>query len=813
MPYQGSANAVSGVPEKLQSSARWREIESGFHQNGRAADVLAGLTEATDAIVRDAYNSSVARVLPQSAAMFAVGAYGRGETFPYSGADIVILLDTIPDTDAIRDAKATFARVLWDAGLRLNYTVRTLGECLEVREQNIDLAIGMLDRRFLAGDDELRNRLEDRLPIALTRAAKKIALRLVHSARTRHAKHGNTAQRLEPDVKDAPGGLRDLRLLDWLTKLFPEIEPAPALAGARQMLAVARCFLHYRAGRDENILDFEAQAALAAPPFSRPASEYFRSARTVFKQALHALDTVEKSHSSLLDNFREYRTRLSNAEFTVARDRVLLRNPSHLESDPDLLLRLLEFIARHGVPPARETERRIESASQQLSAYFAGRRPLWAALKDILSAPHAPLALRTLHHTGMLAALLPECADIQDLPLAHGGRQFTADEHVLRLLECIAYLRPATDAMRQRFAGLLSELDQPALVGFAQIFADVDPVRALTAAERIEMPDEERYTARFLLEHRDDVAAALARDIEDPATAAQLAHGVGTVERLKLLTILTYANISESAESDAVIPYRLDQLWRVYSVTQQELTRELETERIEQAPGELPEAAEFVKGFPSRYLRAHSPAEITAHYRLYERSRPTGAAVQLDPVEGGYRLAIVARDRPYLFASFAAAISSFGLDILKAEAFSNVKGVILDTFVFSDPKRMLQLNPSEVERLKDMLQRVALGKTDAQRLMRPSRQPDPKKRTVAPEVRFDSAACETATLVEIVTEDRPGLLYSLATVFSSSACNIDVVLIDTKGHRAIDVFYVAFEGRKLSSDLEARLREKLIAAC
>jgi [protein-PII] uridylyltransferase len=139
--------------------------------------------------------------------------------------------------------------------------------------------------------------------------------------------------------------------------------------------------------------------------------------------------------------------------------------------------------------------------------------------------------------------------------------------------------------------------------------------------------------------------------------------------------------------------------------------------------------------------------------------------------------------------------------------------VILDSFVISDPKRMLQLNPSEIERLQDLAHRVALGKTDAQRLMRNVPQADPKKRRSNPEVRFDSTECETATLVEIVTEDRPGLLYSLATVFSRLSCNIDVVLIDTKGHRAIDVFYVAYDGRKLSPEKEAALREDLLAAC
>jgi [protein-PII] uridylyltransferase len=265
--------------------------------------------------------------------------------------------------------------------------------------------------------------------------------------------------------------------------------------------------------------------------------------------------------------------------------------------------------------------------------------------------------------------------------------------------------------------------------------------------------------------------------------------------------------------SDAMTPWRLERLWRAYEVTRQELTRELETDRIQDVPESLPGRPAFLKGFPVRYLRAHSPSEIEEHMRLYEESRPTGVAVQLDRIEGAYRLTVIARDMPALFASFAGAISSFGLDILKAEAFSNARGTILDTFVFADPQRTLDLNPPESERLLDLIRRVALGKTDGQRLLRSRVQPDPKKRSAPPQVHFDSDACDTATLVEITAEDRPGLLYNLATVFSTTACNIDVVLIDTKGRRAIDVFYVAHDGQKLSPELQAALKEKLLAVC
>ncbi|MEI9975619.1 MAG: hypothetical protein WDO73_28280 [Ignavibacteriota bacterium] len=426
------------------------------------------------------------------------------------------------------------------------------------------------------------------------------------------------------------------------------------------------------------------------------------------------------------------------------------------------------------------------------------------------------MALRTLQSTGLLGAMIPEWESIEGVVIANADFRYTVDEQTLRTIEAVLALAGPLGPERQGFAALRSEIDDVALLIFALLFHEMGPdaaARARNAGLRMAMPAEALEAVEFQIVHRSDLSDAMTgRDLDDPATVRLLAERVGTIERLRLLAVVTYARIVSFSEEDK-IAWRLDQLWRVYGATQHELLRELETDRIQQVPRDLPPNAGFVKGFPLRYLRAHSAAEIQEHLQLFELSRPTGVAVKLRPLEGAYLVTIVARDKPSLFASFAGAISSFGLDILKAEAFSNSAGVVLDTFVVADPKRMLKLNPTEVDRLSDLLQRIALGRTDAQKLMRGRGLPDANKRTGPPSVRFDSEACSTATLVEIETEDRPGLLYSLATVFSSSACNIDVVLVDTKGHRAIDVFYVAHDGRKLPPELQVRLKDKLMAVC
>jgi [protein-PII] uridylyltransferase len=817
---RGDAAAVA--PDGLRASAAWGRIESEFLASGDAAAAQAGITQLIDVAVADAYGATIGSLFPHASAALAVGEYGRKELAPGSGAEVLILFEAESDPAGLQDAVTDFARRLWDAGVRPLHAIRTITESLDGGEQNLELLTALMDHRLLAGDVAVYAKLEAKAPGALAKHAPKLTQRLCRLARARHSLFRDTYRQAWPDVVESPGGLRDLRLPERLLRLNPEhAQDGPDLDGARRMLWQARCFLHYRSGGDRTALDPDAQDSIAGQPFAAPHSrrlwmrEYYGHGRVVFNQARNALDACERSESSLLDNFRSYRARFSNAEFTVSRERLLLRNPAQLESDPMMALRMLEHIARHGVAPAAETERRLEAARPAFAAWCAQPRTLWPAVKIVLALPHASLALRTLAGAGLMTALFPEWGRIEDSPAEDSARRYTAEEETLMAVEHLLELRSAASPAAKRFAELAGEIGNPAPVAFALLFhgEGLGAEAARAAMARIEMPQEERADVEFLIENQRELASASGgRDLDDPATARRLAERVGAIERLRMLAVMTYANLA-SSNPDDMSAWRLEQFWRAYDAARQELTRELETERIREVPAAIATHADFVKGFPARYLRAHSPAEVEAHLRLYDLSRPTGVAVQLDALEGVYRLVVVARDRPYLFASFAGAVSSFGLDILKAEAFANSKGVVLDTFVFADPKRALQLNPSEMERLTDLIRRVALGKTDAQRLMRNRPRPEPRKGSAGPQVRFDSEACETATLVEIVTEDRPGLLYSLAMAFSSNNCNIDVVLIDTQRHQAIDVFYVAYEGRKLTPDLQARLEEKLVAAC
>ena len=796
--------------------------------------VLEERTSSVDALVLKSWAQHISRRVPLGVALLAVGGYGRRQLFPYSDVDLLLLFASEKTAAGVKDSISGFLQQLWDAGLRVSHSVRTPGECAELQDSNIELSVSLLDQRYLTGDAGVYGLLVQKLPRFVHSQRDGLTRHLSRMTRERRAQYNGTFYHLEPNIKEAPGGLRDLQLMAWLaqvaaTKPALLAPPAPMaeLSDARNFLFALRYYLHQHAKRDSNVLSFDAQEWVADRlGIAEPAElmrAYFRNARVVDRSALRVLETEEARASSLFAQFRDRRSRISNADFTVARERVYIRAPHQIEAEPELLLRLLEFVARHGFRLSVEAEERIAGHLPAARRYFAVSRPIWGAIGKALSLPHAALALRAAHETGLLSALFPEMEVIDCLVIRDFYHRYTVDEHTLVAIQTMAQLRAAQEPPATSYAGLLGEIEQPGVLVLALLFHDVGKgspeeghvdasVRiARGAMERIQMPAAERSTAAFLVRCHLEMSATMnGRDPDDPATARDLAHKVETVENLKYLTLVTYADIS-AVNPTAMTSWRAEQLWQLYLKTYNELTRELETERIETAGS--PERAEFLEGFPTRYLRTHSENDIELQMRLEKESRARGVALEIEKSGGNYRLTLVTGDRPFLFASIAGALSSFGLNILKAEAFANRRGTVLDTFSFSDPLRTLELNPSEVDRLRATVERAVLGRVDVKDLLRSRPRIALPSRTarIEPSVHMDDQASQSATLIQVVAEDRPGLLYDMASAISSRSASIDVVLIDTEAHKAIDVFYVTVGGRKLTADKQKELQQALLA--
>jgi len=838
-------------------------INSEFFESGDGFKAIARRTVAVDEIVKGRFKETF-EGSGSGVAAVAVGGYGREQLFPYSDVDLLILVKDNASSTKSEDQIARLLAKLWDSQLRVSQSVRTPADCTKLAADNTELHISLLDTRFLCGDEQFFSEFETtKLPKFYLREQRTLTRELVEAARKRHRSFGNTIYQLEPDLKEGPGGLRDFQLACWLMQLdnlstgtvpsseeFLPVDHDHRVAEAKRFLFALRCYLHYFNGRDKNQLTFDLQETVAhegcgkAFPEGLAVSEwmreFFRNSRIIDRLAARAIDEHIIPQNSLLAMFRNRQSKLSNHDFTVSNGRIFWRGSRQLEASPELGLQIFAFMARTGLPLAAKTERRIEAQLPAVRAHFNENQTHWPSIREILLSPHTYAALRAMRETGVLFELFPSFELVDCLVIRDFYHRYTVDEHTLVTIRVLKELSVDGDKRDSRYSRLLEEIDRPDLVYFALLFHDVgkgakdrkhSEVGAELAAEamdRIGLSDKsDRDTIDFLIrDHLTMSGVMTKRDISETETLEEFKERVGTLERLKMLTIMTFADMS-GVNPQAMTTWRKDLLWQLYLGTHHVFTRDLEDKRIEldheetlldlaNDPDEGRDVKTFLEGFPTRYLRTHTAEQIYSHYTLGRDLAPGGAVVDIQNAHGHYEVVVIASERPFLFASLCAALSGFGLNIAKAEAFGNDAGVILDTFRVSVSENVgsSELQESEVAQLKKNLRRVADGRMDAEQLLQRRRTLGTRRRTfIEPEVSFDNETSTRATIFHVTAEDRTGLLFDLASRFSQNECDIDVVLIDTRAHRARDVFYVRGPNGKLDEPSCQALCGDLQGAC
>ena len=862
-------------------------LEQEFSLTGEGRVALARRTALVDLIVQRLWteifvsgnpvspvsnSNSYSADGPKNFALVATGGFGRGWLFPHSDIDLLFLHATPNTENEFKDPIRLFSQELWDLRLKLSPATRNLAECERLDPNNVEFAISLLDCRYLAGDRELFSKLREKvIPRMVGRECHNLIQNLGEITRARHHKFANTVFHLEPNVKDGPGGLRDYNVTHWLAlisameklKVWPDanallpVSSRRALDAALDFQMSARCFLHFRHGRHDNTLTWEAQDEAAARKIGASETEitnaadwmrvYFGHVRGVHRVCNQLLEEIPAAWSSLYRQFQGWRSRVPSDDFSVVDGFIFLQQPGGLR-DPEILLRLFHFMAEHGLKLSTTTEYKVEQALPALAATPPRGSELWLYLQETLVQPHAADALRAMNSLRLLALLLPELKGIEALVVRDFYHRYTVDEHSFLAIENLHRLKESKSEWDRRFGGLLGELEQPELLHLALLLHDsgkavpgvnhVEVSLQLTdsCVSRLDLDSADRETVRYLVASHLEMSAAMRRDIFDPANVKSFAEKVGAPERLKMLCLMTYADI-KAVNPEAMTPWKADNLWQLYIACANYLSRSAD-ERVHtvndaglesstMGPSNLahlrslaPVAGKkinvFLEGLPQRYLRIHGATDVLAHAEMAARLGQDGVQLNLKQIRHWYELTLVTTDRPFLFASVSGALAAWGMNIVKANAFSNAAGMVVDTFYFTDRFRTLEMNLQEWDRLKKTIASVVKNEADVGRMLRDrlkSEKPDSSKVKVPTQIEFDDNCSAHSTLVQVLTQDRSGLLYRMCSVFSENECNIEIALIETEGQMAIDVFYLTSHGKKLETHrrttLATALREAL----
>jgi [protein-PII] uridylyltransferase len=834
-----------------------RDLAGAFIDGADVEALVQARARAVEKVLSYAWQSWFG--VTQDAALLATGGFGRGELFPYSDIDLLVLTVPAAEPRVLRAIEA-FCACLWDVGLKPGLAVRDLATCRALAAEDVSVYTSLLDARMLDGAQELAASLLRELPDESLWASRRFLTAKNAEQSARHLRFGDTAYNLEPHLKDGPGGLRDLQMIGWLGRALAgssayetmieagllDAGEAEALADARKTLYRIRYALHRQARRAEERLLFDYQRDLAQALGYRDVhsenlaveqcmQDYFRAARRIGAANEEMIARcLELLSPSVVESLA------LPGGFVRVGDRLDVVDSARLKRQPEALIELYALLATEsGIRGLRANalrEVRMVLANKDLDF---DRPEVYAVFRRLLErgAP-AVDALAAMARHGVLARLIPGFAQVTGRMQYDLFHVYTVDEHTLRVLQFIARFSSESGGREFPLAyRVYRRLPQPSLLLLAGLFHDIAKGRGGDHSELGEV-DASQFCAKLQLGatasslvawlvrwHLLMSVTAQRQDISDPEIVQRFADQVSSWERLDYLYLLTVADINGTSP-------KLWNSWRdrllsdLYAATRYVLRAE--SDELPQKEERIAENRERTKelllesgldsecvariwaDFPDESFLRYRPEQIAWQTRVIaHRDSLDAPLVSVNPLgtAATSEVFVYCADRDGLFATITAVLDRANLNVHEARLVPSNSSRVLDTFFVLDARGQPISDPHDVAALENAIRRAlrpeVLNEPPARRVMPRAL----RHFHIAPEIVFTAAGAQTR--LSLVCSDRPGLLASVARVFRKLGVRVHDARIATFGERVEDFFRITDEN---DLPLDAEGQQELSAA-
>jgi len=808
-------------------------------------DVILSLTRL---IAADAVADGLAAT-PQ--VVMALGGYGRGELHPLSDVDLMVIYDG-KMSPYVQRMMQELLYSLWDLGLHVGHSLRSLDDCVAMARTDFPSRTSMQEARFLAGDRRLFARFQRVLRQEVFRRdfGQFLETTLVERD-ARYRKHGASPYIGEPNVKESAGGLRDMHTAMWLgeakfgTRTLRELADKGLITPREQAAADAaltflwrvRNELHFFSGHKNDVLTRDLQPRIAknlgyendatSLGVERFMRDYYLHARVIHRVSKRLIARCQEtlSRRGSAERRRRQQALADGLVFFDGRLHLADRDPSQLRVDPARLMKVFGHLHRLGCELSLDLERAVEDSLHLVDDAFRRSDAVGELFLDICrSWGRVCQTFSEMHELGLLGRYLPEFGALTCLVQYDVYHKFSADQHSLLAVEHLEALAPGQSAESEGAAPVLSEVEKPELLMLGMLLHDIGKarghghvakgiplVRGLTA--RMGLPSADAAAVEFLVAHHLTMShVAQRRDIDDPKTVTDFAAVVGDPQRLRMLYLLTYADM-RAVGPGVLTPWRARILHELYTRTLDLLTggrvakpsRTQLAERLHAAAkGEvdLQAVKAHLAMMADRYLESTGVQRMAEHLRMLGElgEAPVVTALFQHPDLGSSDLVVVTRDLPGLFSLIAGTLAASGVNIISAQIHTRADGIAIDTFQVNDPAGDVVGSVAHWARPLDALRAVITGEQSVEALLARRRALGREATGPGgpPKIALDNQLSDSATVIEVKCPDRLGLLYLITRALAGLGLDIVSARIATEIDQAFDTFYVQDrEGRKL----------------